>query len=195
MFERNKMIADLYQNFIDDPTDANFVKSCMANYLLEGIYFYSAFTFFYSLARNKKMINTASMIKEIQKDEITHVVMFENILKELQKENPELFTPEFIEELREMARTAVKWEVAFGFHVMNDEIDGITNVQLEAYIKFLANNRMKRIGWEDLYPEVGHKNPMKWVESYEDQNNTKQDYFQTTVTNYQKTHDKNWGDL
>ena len=195
MFERNKMIADLYQNFIDNPTDKNFVRSCMANYLLEAIYFYSAFTFFYALARNNKMVNTASMIKEIQKDELTHVVLFQNVLTELQKENVALFTPEFIEELREMTRTAVNWEIAFGNHVMNNEIEGITDVGLDAYIKFLANNRMKRLGWEELYPEVGDKNPMKWVENFEDQNNTKQDFFQTTVTNYQKSSDKDWDDL
>lgn len=195
MFERNKFIADLYQNFIDDPSDKNFVKSCMANYLLESIYFYSAFTFFYSLARNKKMVNTASMIKEIQKDELTHVVLFQNILIELQRENASLFNDEFKDELKSMVIQAVEWETKFGNHVMNNEIEGINNVILEDYIKFLANNRMDRIGWDYLYPEIGDKNPMKWVENFEDQNNTKQDFFQTTVTNYQKTNDKNWDDL
>jgi ribonucleoside-diphosphate reductase beta chain len=194
MFERNKFIADIYQDFIDNPTDRNFVRSCMGNFLLESLYFYSAFTFFYALARNNKMINTASMIKLIQRDELTHVVLFQNIFIELQKENPELFTDEFKEELKQMVRTAVDWETRFGHHVMNNEIEGLNQEILGRYIKYLANNRMKRIGWEPLYPEIT-EHPMKWVENFEDQNNTKQDFFQTTVTNYQKTNDKNWDDL
>ena len=55
LLSRNKFIGDLYNNFIDSPTKENLIKTIMANYILEGIYFYSGFMFFYNLERNGKM--------------------------------------------------------------------------------------------------------------------------------------------
>ncbi len=194
--ERNIMIADLYQNFIDNPNHENFVRACMANYCLESLYFYSAFTFFYLLARNGKMLQTAQMVRFIQKDELTHVVMFQNMIKELQKEHPDIFSHEFIEELRMMVKTAVEWEVKWGKTIFNNEIDGITDEVLERYIKWLSNDRLKRLGFEPLYPEIV-ENPIKWVEKFEDPNNTKEDFFEVaSVTNYQLPDEEmGWGDL
>ena len=46
LLNRNKFIGDLYNEFINDPTEHNLLKTIMANYILEGIYFYSGFMFF-----------------------------------------------------------------------------------------------------------------------------------------------------
>ena len=74
----------------------------MGNYILEGIYFYSGFMFFYNLARNGKMPGSAQEIRYINRDENTHLWLFRNIIRELQKEEPELFSEETVAELREM---------------------------------------------------------------------------------------------
>ena len=50
LLERNKYIAEIYQNFIDNKSDVNFARVLIANYLLEGVYFYNGFNFFYNLA-------------------------------------------------------------------------------------------------------------------------------------------------
>ncbi|MDU3350067.1 MAG: ribonucleotide-diphosphate reductase subunit beta, partial [Clostridium sp.] len=49
LLERNKFIGELYNNFLEEPTQENLIKTIMANYILEGIYFYSGFMFFYNL--------------------------------------------------------------------------------------------------------------------------------------------------
>lgn len=54
LLERNKFIANIYQDFSDNPNEINFLKTVFANYILEGIYFYSGFSFFYTLARQEK---------------------------------------------------------------------------------------------------------------------------------------------
>ena len=46
LLERNKFIGELYNNFLREPNKYNLVKTIMANYILEGIYFYSGFMFF-----------------------------------------------------------------------------------------------------------------------------------------------------
>lgn len=194
MLERNRFIADLYQRFVDEPSDGNFVRSCMANFILESIYFYSSFAFFYNLARNGKMVKTASIIALINRDELTHVVLFQNMLKELQKENPDIFTEDFIAELKHMVMTAVEWEIRWGQRITNNQIAGLTNDLIERYIKYLGNERVRRLGWEPLYPDVV-EHPMKWIETYTNLNNKKADFFQSSVVNYQKASDFGLDDL
>ncbi|EJW96983.1 ribonucleotide-diphosphate reductase subunit beta [gut metagenome] len=63
----------------------------MANYILEGVYFYSGFMFFYNLARMGKMPGSAQEIRYINRDENTHLWLFRSIILELQKEEPQLF--------------------------------------------------------------------------------------------------------
>ncbi|MGE5705004.1 MAG: ribonucleotide-diphosphate reductase subunit beta, partial [Clostridia bacterium] len=161
---------------------------------LESLYFYSGFSFFYTLARQGKMTGTATMIKYIQRDELTHVVLFQNMFRELRGENPELFTDELIDELREMMRTAVTHEVGWGQYVLNNEIAGITNDIIERYIKYLSNQRLKALDIPILYPEQS-EHPMKWVDSFANLNQTKTDFFEQKVTNYTKSSGLNLGDL
>lgn len=186
MLERNRFIADLYQQFVDEPNDKNFVRSCMANFILESIYFYSGFAFFYNLARNGKMTKTANLISLINRDELTHVVLFQNMINELRRENKELFNEEFTEELRQMMAVAVDWEIKWGQRITNNQISGLNNELISLYIKYLGNERLRRIGLEPLFPEV-KTHPMVWIEQFTNMNNKKQDFFQTATTNYQKS--------
>ena len=82
LLERNKYIAEIYQDFIDNRNDKNFARVLVANFLLEGLYFYNGFNFFYNLAARSLMIGTADEIKYINRDELTHCVIFANFLLE-----------------------------------------------------------------------------------------------------------------
>ena len=64
LLERNRFIADAYQRFSDEPSEANLIHTIIANYILEGIYFYSGFSFFYTLARQGKMTATSTIFKQ-----------------------------------------------------------------------------------------------------------------------------------
>ena len=50
LFERIDFIAQVYQDFHDVQNADNFAKVLIADYLLEAIYFYNGFNFFYLLA-------------------------------------------------------------------------------------------------------------------------------------------------
>lgn len=194
LLRRNQFIANIYQEFSDDPTESNFIKVVIANYILEGIYFYSGFSFFYTLARQGKMTATSTIFKYINRDEITHLVLFQNMIRELRSENKELFTPELEEQIREMMRTGVEHEIAWGQYVTNNEILGINNELIEKYIKYLSNLRLRAIGVKELYPEIT-EHPMSWIESFSNLNNTKTDFFEAKVTNYTKAAAFNFDEL
>ena len=104
LLERNKFIGEQYNKFLENPTKENLIKTIMANFILEGIYFYSGFMFFYNLERNGKMPGSAQEIRYINRDENTHLWLFRSLIRELQKEEIEIFNKEFIEELRLMMK-------------------------------------------------------------------------------------------
>ena len=44
LLKRNRFIADQYQRFVEKKDDVQFIRTCMANFLLESLYFYSGFS-------------------------------------------------------------------------------------------------------------------------------------------------------
>ncbi len=185
LLTRNKFIGDLYNNFIEGPSKVNLIKTIVANYVLEGIYFYSGFMFFYNLERNGKMVGSAQEIRYINRDENTHLWLFRNIIKELQQEEPELFTDELKEELIEMIKVGVEHEIAWGHYVIGDNIQGINKKLIEDYIKYLGNLRLSAIGLPRVYENI-EDNPAAWVDILSDANSVKTDFFEGKSTAYAK---------
>ena len=180
---KNDAIASAYEDLVKDPSEYNFVKACFANQILEGIYFYSGFTYIYTLARAGKMLGSAQMIRFIQRDEVTHLVLFQNLINTLKKERPELFTDKLKAEVIEMFKNAVKLETEWGQYITQGQILGLTDDILEQYIQFLADDRLSAVGFDKIYNVA---NPIKWVDDFAKFNDQKTNFFEATVTNYSK---------
>jgi ribonucleoside-diphosphate reductase beta chain len=65
--ERNDFVTNGYADFAENPNVENFLKSIVYDVILEGLFFYSGFAFFYNLARNQKMVATSTMINYINR--------------------------------------------------------------------------------------------------------------------------------
>ncbi|MFK5975566.1 MAG: ribonucleotide-diphosphate reductase subunit beta [Sulfurovum sp.] len=180
---KNDAIAQVYNNLSEDPTESNLVKAMFANQILEGIYFYSGFAYLYTLARSDKMLGTAQMIRFIQRDEVTHLIMFQNMIKTTRKERPELFTKELLDDVYEMFRSAVKLESEWGAYITQGQILGLTDKIISQYIEFLADERLKAVGLDKLY---NVENPIKWVDNFSQFNDQKTNFFEGNVANYSK---------
>ncbi len=180
---KNDYIASVYEKLAENPTENQIVKAMFANQILEGLYFYSGFTFFYTLARSGKMLGSAQMIRFIQRDEVTHLLIFQNMINVVKKERPELFTKELLDEVYHMFEEAVKLEVSWGQYITNGQILGLTDEIIDEYIKYLANERLKAVGLKQLY---NAKHPIKWVDNFSQFNNQKTNFFEGNVANYSK---------
>ncbi len=188
LLKRNTFIGDLYNAFQRDRDEFTFLKVLVANYILEGIYFYSGFMFFYNLGRNGKMPGSVQEIRYINRDENTHLWLFRNILKELQRERPEIFTPERVEILREMIAEGVRQEIAWGEYVIGDRIQGLTGGMVSDYIKYLGNLRCQGLGFEPLFEGYDREpESMAWVSQYANANLVKTDFFEARSSAYAKS--------
>ena len=188
LLNRNKFIGDCYNEFHEKRDKFSLMKTLIANFLLEGIYFYSGFMFFYNLSRNGKMSGSAQEIRYINRDENTHLWLFRSIILELKKEEPDMFTPEKIKVYEDMMREGVKQEIAWGQYVIGNDVQGLNAQMVSDYIQYLGNLRWSGLGFGFLYEE-NQKEPenMKWVSQYSNANMVKTDFFEARSTAYAKS--------
>ncbi|MGL2734903.1 ribonucleotide-diphosphate reductase subunit beta [Helicobacter pylori] len=180
---KNDYIAQVYMELAKNPTEENILKALFANQILEGIYFYSGFSYFYTLARSGKMLGSAQMIRFIQRDEVTHLILFQNMINALRNERADLFTPKLINEVIEMFKKAVEIEALWGDYITQGKILGLTSSLIEQYIQFLADSRLSKVGIAKVY---GVQHPIKWVESFSSFNEQRSNFFEARVSNYAK---------
>lgn len=180
LLERNEFIGSIYQNFIDTPNDKNFFKWIIWNFLLESIYFYNWFAFFDTLADSWRMVATDRMISYIRRDELTHVTIFANIIKEIKKEFPKIYDEKVI---IEMMWLAVEQEIKWSKHILGKSIIWMWHENIENYTKWLANERLNMLWITPLYPSIT-KNPYKHLDRLQDNNSERGNFFESTVVNY-----------
>lgn len=195
LLERNKYIAAIYQNFLDNKTARNFSRVLVANFLLEGVYFYNGFNFFYNLASRSLMIGTADEIKYINRDELVHCVIFSQIIKEIWKNNPDFFDKQ---EVYDMFQKAAEQEIAWSNHIIGDNILGINKDSTEKYTKFITNQRLQEIGLEPLFKGFD-ENPYPHLAKIADtggDGSVKGNFFEANVSSYnQSSAVEGWDDI
>jgi ribonucleoside-diphosphate reductase beta chain len=181
--DRCEFIAGLYQKYIDDPSQENYFIALVADYLLEGLYFYNGFIYFYNLASRMLMPGSADIFKMINRDELSHVRLYQKIIPEAMT----IFTHS-VEQIYEMFDSAVNYECLWTNHIVGNNILGITEHSTEQYTKYLANSRLRAIGLDPLYTDAKYsKSPYTHLERFSDtkkEAHTKANFFEATVTSY-----------
>lgn len=194
--KRNDFVLKGYEAFAEQPDVDSMLRSIVYDVILEGLFFYSGFSFFYHLARHQKMVGTSTMINYINRDEQLHVDLFVKIYKELLAEYPEYDTEERAREVEEIFREAAQLEVDWAREVIGEKIDGLDVEDVEAYIYFYANVRCNQLGYDKPFPEY-RKNPLKWIKAYEEVDLGKTDFFEQKSRQYVKVNvqDNGFDDL
>ena len=194
--KRNDFVLKGYEQFAENPTIENMLDSIVYDVILEGLFFYSGFSFFYHLAREQKMVATSTMINYINRDEQLHVDLFVKIYKELLEEYPEYDTPERAAKVEDIFREAAALEIEWANDVIGNKIDGLDVEDVEDYIYFYANVRCNQLGYERPF-EGYRKNPLKWIKAYEDVDLGKTDFFEQKSRQYVKVNvqDNGFDDL
>lgn len=186
ILKRNERLQNVYNEFAQNPTVENVLKALVQSALLEGLYFYSAFAFFFNLARNNQMMATSTMIHYINRDELQHGRFLSEVFRATLNDYPELNTDEFTQWVYEEFEYAVEHEINWSHYVLG-AVKGIDVFEMEGYIKYRANKMLRLLGLEELYPDF-IDNPMKWIRAYTDNfDDTKTDFFEQRNRQYVKT--------
>jgi len=190
LLERNLFIADMYQRFRDDKTPQTFLEALVADMILEGVFFYTGFAFFYNLARHQKMLGTSQMISYIQRDEAQHTYFFGEVFQLLLADFPELDTKQNRFFVYEKMNQAVALEMKWARHVLTG-VEGIDFDEFDRYIRYIVNKRLDMMGLEKAYEGVD--NCMPWIRPFSDEalNHTKTDFFEGKSRTYAKVTKEN----
>jgi len=185
LLRKNSRIAEQFARYVDRVDSAEgMLLSAMASVNLEGIYFLLGFSYIYVLG--DKVPGARDMIKFISRDELnTHLPLFANIFKTLQKENK--ITAPVIDKTYEMIQEAVDIELEYGKYLIdNYSIMGLREELIVSTVHNYANERLRRIGLEPIFKESEKTYLQKLVDKNLSMNDVKQNFFETNVTNYAK---------
>lgn len=160
----------------------NFVKNLVAtNIITEGIWFYSGFMLGLSFRQRSKLRNFAALINWVMRDESLHLKFGMNFVLSILEENPQINTPEFAEEIRNMILKAVELEEAYNKDLIPNGIIGLNAEYINKYVRYITDRRLEELGFEAHYKE---SNPAKWMGTANDALELV-NFFEVVNTNYE----------
>jgi ribonucleoside-diphosphate reductase beta chain len=167
----------------------SFIKNLVGFYvIMEGIFFYSGFVMILSFNRQNRMNGIGEQFQYILRDESIHLNFGIDLINTIKSENPEAWTPQLQDEIREMVSQAVKYEYAYACDCLPDGVLGLKSDMFKEYVEYIADRRLERIGIEAQY---GSKNPFPWMSETIDLAKEK-NFFETRVTEYQSASTLVW---
>jgi ribonucleoside-diphosphate reductase beta chain len=150
--------------------------------VMEGTQFYALFAMILSLHRQNKMTGVGQMFQYTLRDESNHIALGRYILQELIKENPDIWTSAFQQELVDFMKEGVALEKEFVRDCLPEDTVGMTQKDFLEYVDFNADRRLTSL---ELPPQsTVRSNPFLWLDEVIFLKKEK-NFFETRVTEYQ----------
>ena len=183
ILKRAVSVTENYDNFYQTATDY-FIKGkgdikevkkqlylAMVNVnILEGLRFYVSFACTFAFGELKLMEGSAKIVSLIARDEAQHLALTTHIIKNWQQgddKEMQKVIKSCDKEVIEMYKTCVLEEKAWAEHLMKDgSIIGLNAKLLGDYVEFIANRRMKAIGFDPLFDRPANQNPLPWTQHW-----------------------------
>jgi ribonucleoside-diphosphate reductase beta chain len=181
----NKYMIRMTESTLDISTaegKKDFVRNLVAtNIVMEGIWFYSGFMVALSFRQRNQLRNLGSMINWVLRDESLHLKFGINLIHNILEENPDMVTPEFAEEIRNIVIQGVDLETTFNKDLFPRGILGLNADYVNQYVQYVADRRLTELGLEKHY---GATNPAKWMSTATDVFELV-NFFESQNTNYE----------
>jgi len=138
--------------------------------ILEGLRFYVSFACTFAFGELKLMEGSAKIISLIARDEATHLNLSTQVIKNWQngdEKDMRKIAKECDKEVIEMFKSSVEEEKAWARHLMKDgTIIGLNEKLLGDYVEFIANKRLKALGYDPIYDHPANANPLPWTQHW-----------------------------
>jgi ribonucleoside-diphosphate reductase beta chain len=138
--------------------------------ILEGIRFYVSFACSFAFGERELMEGSAKIISKIALDERLHLFLTQNILTKWRNgDDPDMVQIAKEEEALcyRMFENTVNEEKSWAHYLFADgSLIGLSEKLLCNYIEWIANRRMRAIGFRPLYDISSKNNPLPWTEKW-----------------------------
>ena len=138
--------------------------------ILEGIRFYVSFACSFAFGELKLMEGSAKIISLISRDENQHLVLTQQILKKwADGDDPEMqqIAEEEKDNVLTMFKNTVEEEKEWAEYLFSGgSMIGLNDKLLNQYVEWIANKRMKAIGFDPIYDQPLKNNPLPWTQHW-----------------------------
>ena len=138
--------------------------------ILEGSRFYVSFACSFAFGELKLMEGSAKIISLISRDENQHLVLTQNIMKNwMNGDDPEMqqIAEEEKDNVITMFKNAVREEKEWAEYLFKDgSMIGLNDKLLSQYVEWIANKRMKALGFDPIYDQPLRNNPLPWTQHW-----------------------------
>ena len=166
--------SDLYfhkgKGSLEDVKKKLFLAMMNVN-ILEGLRFYVSFACTFGFGELKLMEGSAKIISLIARDEAQHLALSTHILKNWMqgKDDPEMakIAKNCEKEVLDMWRTCVAEEKAWAEYLFKDgSMIGLNATLLNQYVEYIANRRLKALGYNAIFDAPVNTNPLPWTQHW-----------------------------
>ena len=147
---------------------------------IEGLFFFAAFAYVYFLRSKGLLPGLASGTNWVFRDESAHMSFAFDIVKQVRKEEPDLFDAELQREIVAMLDEAVDCEMQFAEDILSLGVAGLSVVDMRQYLEFIADQRLAMLGLQKVY---GARNPFSFMDLQDVQELA--NFFERRVSAYQ----------
>ena len=113
---------------------------------MEGTQFYGLFGMIPSLYRQNKFEGIGQMFRYTLRDESNHIELFRNLFQDLRKENPDIWTQAFQDDLVETMKEAVALEKDLPLDCLPVNLLGLSAEEFNQYIDYIVDRRLEGVG-------------------------------------------------
>jgi ribonucleotide reductase beta subunit family protein with ferritin-like domain len=138
--------------------------------LLEGLRFYISFACTFAFGELKLMEGSAKLLSLIARDEATHLNLSTHVIKAWQKGDDAEMTKAMKgtdKEVIQMFKNTVDEEKAWAKYLFKDgSIIGLNEKLLGNYVEWIANKRLRALGFDPIYDVAASANPLPWTQHW-----------------------------
>ncbi len=147
---------------------------------IEGLFFFGAFAYVYYLRSRGLLHGLAAGTNWVFRDESAHMAFAFEVIDVVRREEPDLFDATLQANVRLMMDQAITCETMFAEDLLGGGISGLSVTDMKAYLRFVADQRLARLGFAKSY---GARNPFGFMELQDVQEVT--NFFERRVSAYQ----------
>ena len=147
---------------------------------IEGLFFFAAFAYVYFLRSKGLLHGLASGTNWVFRDESCHMNFAFDVVKQVRKEEADLFDENLTRQIVEMLDEAVECEIQFAEDILSGGVPGLSVADMRQYLEFIADQRLAMLGLQKVY---GAKNPFSFMGLQDVQELT--NFFERRVSAYQ----------
>ena len=187
---RAKEISSAYDTLLGEDTGdvkQNIFNAILSTQITEGLAFYISFACSFFFGYKGKMEGNAKIIGLIARDENLHAAITQNIMKYWRENEDEGFQDILKnneQKVYDMYGLAVENEKKWGEYLFSQgSLLGLNADILSGYIEWLANNRLKSLGFNKIFDAP--TNPIGgWLNSFSDSSKVQVAPQETEISSY-----------